>query len=74
MRLQSLNDSICDDSAFAVSQNLPDAEFYPFKFIALIWGILYHTINFHILSKCKSPELRNSIAAWDFKILKFHRA
>nr|WP_315009871.1 hypothetical protein [uncultured Campylobacter sp.] len=40
LRLQSLNDSICDDCAFSVSQNLPHAEFYPFKFIALIWGIL----------------------------------
>ena len=25
---------------FAVSWNLPHAKFYPFKFIALIWGIL----------------------------------
>ncbi|WP_298832525.1 hypothetical protein [uncultured Campylobacter sp.] len=80
LRPQSLSDSICDDCAFAVGQNLPHAEFYPFKFIALIWGILYHTINFHILSQRKSPELRNCVAEWDFKILgagkilKFRRA
>ena len=37
-------------------------------------------INFYILSQRKSPELRNYVAEWDFKILgadkilKFRRA
>ncbi|MBS6153169.1 MAG: hypothetical protein KH703_07160 [Campylobacter gracilis] len=80
LRPQSLNDSICGDCAFAVSQISPYAKFYPFKFIALICGILHRTINFHILSQRKSPELRNFVAEWDFKIfgadkiLKFRRA
>lgn len=43
LRLQSLNDSICGDRAFAVSQNLAHAEFYPFKFYrAYLWNSTPH--------------------------------
>nr|WP_314870866.1 hypothetical protein [uncultured Campylobacter sp.] len=54
LRPQSLNDSICGDCAFAVSQNLAHAEFYPFKFIALIWGGgFYYSTDFEIRSAGK---------------------
>nr|WP_314118697.1 hypothetical protein [uncultured Campylobacter sp.] len=53
LRPQSLNNSICGDCAFAVSQNLAHAEFYPFKFIALICGILHRTINLYFIAAQK---------------------
>ncbi|WP_314986538.1 hypothetical protein [uncultured Campylobacter sp.] len=49
-----MNNSICGDYAFAVSQVLPNAEFYPFKFIALICGILHRTINFIFYRSAKA--------------------
>ncbi len=71
MRLQSLNDSICCDRAFAVGQNLAHAEFHPFKFISLICGILHRTINFIFY---RSAKALNYEILLQHGILKFYHS
>ncbi|WP_298703781.1 hypothetical protein [uncultured Campylobacter sp.] len=53
LRPQSLNDSICGDCAFAVSQNLAHAEFYPFKFYRAYLGGFCCSTDFEIRSAGK---------------------